>query len=220
MHNVTNIGDYYNGVSHPGNFDLMAGAGGTHPSAYTKLKTDWLDRGDVTNHPGGTRRYTLRAIGAGQPGRGQLAAVRIQARGSSRYLVIEARLGRDRWDGGFPGGSSGIPSAGVVVYEFAPDWPRRESDPNGPKPPLQLRTPTALTVGQSLAHHDSSTTDGGVFDHRSGLGRHRSVRVRAATDDGFEIEVTSDLKVSSPPRPRDPRPPRRPGEDGPPRQER
>ena len=219
MHNVTNIGDYYNGISHPGNFDLMAGAGGTHPSAYTKLKTEWLDRDDVTNHPGGTRRYVLRAIGAGRPRRGQFAAVRIQARGSSRYLMIEARLGRDRWDRGFPGGSSGIPSAGVVVYEFAPDWPRRESDPNGPKPPLQLRTPTALTVGQSLNHEDSSTTGGGARDHRSGRGRHRSIRVRAATDDGFEVEVTSDLEVTPPRVPREPRQPRQPGTDGPPRQE-
>ena len=221
MHNVTNIGDYYNGTSHPGNFDLMAGAGGTHPSAYTKLKTDWLDREHVTNHPGATRRYVLRAIGTGLPRRGELAAVRIQARGSSRYLMIEARIGRDRWDRGFPDGSSGIPSSGVVVYEFAPDWPRLESNPNGPEPPLQLRTATALTVGRSLEHHDSSTTGSNVRDHRSGFGRHRTIRVRAATADGFEIEVTSDLRPA-PPRPRDPEPPqrpRRPG-DGPPRQER
>lgn len=218
MHNVTNIGDYYNGISHPGNFDLMAGSGGTHPSAYTKLKTDWLDRGHVTNHPGGTRRYRLQSIGAGRPGPGELAAVRMQARGSSRYLMIEARLRQDRWDRGFPGGSSGIPSAGVVVYEFAPDWPRLESDPNGPKPPLQLRTPTALIVGQNLDHHDSSTTGGDVRDHRSGFGRRRTIQVRAATADGFEIEVTSDLRVSPPPPPRDP-PPQRPDDDGPPRQE-
>ena len=112
MHNVTNIGDYYNGISHPGNFDLMAGAGGTHPSAYTKLKTDWLDREDVTNHPGGTRRYVLARDRRGPSRRGQFAAVRIQARGSSRYLMIEARTRPDRWDRGFPVGSSGIPSAG------------------------------------------------------------------------------------------------------------
>jgi hypothetical protein len=35
MHNVTSVEDYYNGIDHPGNFDLMAGAGGTHPSAYS-----------------------------------------------------------------------------------------------------------------------------------------------------------------------------------------
>lgn len=220
MHNVTNIGDYYNGIGHPGNFDLMAGAGGTHPSAYTKLKTDWLDRHDVTNHQGGTRRYRLRAIGVGRPGRGQLAAVRLQARGSSRYLLVEARVGRDRWDRGFPGGSSGIPSVGVVVYEFAPDWPRRESDPNGPRPPLQLRTPSALAVGESLVHRDSTTTDEGVRDHRSGRGRHRTISVLAATDDGFDIEVTTDLAVSPPRPPRDQRSPRQPRGDRPPRQER
>lgn len=220
MHNVTNIGDYYNGIDHPGNFDLMAGAGGTHPSAYTKLKADWLDREDVANHPGGTRRYTLRAIGVGRPGPGQVAAVRIQAQGSNRYLMIEARVRRDRWDRGFPLGSPGIPSEGVVVYEFAPDWPRRESDPNGPKPPLQLRTRTALAVGATFTHNDSSTPDSEVRDHRTGMGRHRTIRVRSAVSGGFEIEVTSDRPVppSRPPRPdTEPRP--RPGdEDDPPRQ--
>ena len=217
MHNVTEIGDYYNGTSHPGNFDLMAGAAGTHPSAYTKLKTDWLDRENVTNHPGGTRRYTLRALGAGRPGRGEVAAVRIQARGSNRYLMIEARTRRDRWDRGFPGGSSGIPSVGVVIYEFAPDWPRLESNPNGPKPPLQLRTPTAVPIGATFTHHDPSTPNSNVRDHRSGLGRHRTIRVRAATANGFSIEVTSDLAVRPPRPPRDQDP--RPDDHRPPRQE-
>ena len=55
----------------------------------------------------------------------------MQARGSNRSLFIEARTRSDRWDRGFsPGdpsdptsyaGSVGIPSAGVVVYEFAPE---------------------------------------------------------------------------------------------------
>jgi hypothetical protein len=220
MHNVTEIGDYYNGVNHPGNFDLMAGAGGTHPSAYTKLKAGWLDRELVANHPGGTRRYILRAIGAGRPRSGEVAAVRIQAEGSNRYLMIEARTRRDRWDRGFSDASRGIPSEGVVVYEFAADWPRLESNPNGPKPPLQLRTPTALAIGATFSHQDPSTPDSSVRDHRSGLGRYRSLRVRSATADSFEIEVTSDraLPPTRPPRDSDPRPPR-PGDDRPHRQE-
>jgi hypothetical protein len=43
LHNVTEIGDYYNGVGHPGRFDEMADAAATHPSSYTKLEAGWLD---------------------------------------------------------------------------------------------------------------------------------------------------------------------------------
>jgi hypothetical protein len=201
MHNVTDIGDYYNGVERVGDFDLMDGHRGTHPSAFTKLAAGWLDASDVVDHPGGTRRYVLRAVGHGHPGPGQVAAVRISAQGSDRHLIIEARVESDRWDRGFEGGSVGIPSQGVVVYERAPDWPRRESDPNGPKPPLQLRTRTALGVGQSFSHEDTSVPDDRVRDHRTGRGRYRSVRVRAAIAGGYEIEVTSDRRVEPPPPP-------------------
>ena len=47
LHNVTAIGDYYNGINHPGRFDEMAAAEATHPSSYTKLETAWLDRAVV-----------------------------------------------------------------------------------------------------------------------------------------------------------------------------
>lgn len=181
LHNVTNIGDYYNGVNHPGRFEEMADAAATHPTSYTKLEAGWLDPAAVPHHSGGTRSYTSHAVGLQQPPPGgRMAGLRIQAPGSARYLVVEARLRSDRWDRGFSG-SRGIPSEGVVVYEFAPEsapWPKQ--DPHGPWPPLELRTPTALTVGQSYLHQPTGAT----------------VRVTAATAGGFKVDVaTKDVAV-------------------------
>jgi hypothetical protein len=171
----------------------MADAAATHPSAYTKLLAGWLDPGSVVKHPGGTKRYALHAIGLSHPApAGRVAGIRVQAPGSDRYLIIEARLKTDRWERGFSG-SSGIPSEGVVVMEFAPEddpWPRLEA--NGPWPPLQLRTATALTAGQSFTHHDAWTTAEGPPDNRSGVGRHRAVNVVSAVAGGFVVEVKSD----------------------------
>ncbi|HYR75963.1 MAG TPA: PASTA domain-containing protein [Pyrinomonadaceae bacterium] len=176
LHNVTDIGDYYNGVLHPGRFDEMADSVATHPSSYTKIVAGWLDPFEVATHPGGRHRYTLHAIGLPHPSpAGRVACVKVQTLGSERYLIIEARLKSDRWDRGFSG-SKGIKSEGVVVYEFSPEtnpWPRVH--PNGPWPPLELRTPTALTEGQSFTHADTGTT----------------ITVFAAVA-GFVIEVTTD----------------------------
>jgi hypothetical protein len=182
LHNVTQIGDYYNGVSHPGRFDEMADSAATHPCSYTKLEAGWLDPGNVPADPGLARTYTLHAIGLPQPPpAGRVAGIRIQAFGSDRYLIVEARLKSDRWERGVTGspgfpGIPGIPSEGVVVYEFAPEsdpWPRLE--PNGPWPPLQLRTPTALTAGQSFRHQETLTT----------------VTVESAAVGGFTVEIAT-----------------------------
>jgi hypothetical protein len=187
LHNVTGIGDYYNGFQHPGDFDEMAGSGATHPCAYTKLLAGWLDLGTVPLHADDDRTYSLHAISLPHPAPGgRVAAVKVQAVGSNRYLLIEARLRTDVWD-------AGIPSEGVVVYEFAPEddsWPR--PDPNGPWPPLQLRTPTALTVGQTFTHHDDHVPHSDVRDNRTGVGRHREVRVTAAVAGGFQIRIQTD----------------------------
>jgi hypothetical protein len=201
MHITTGIGDFYNGaVAPPGDFDEMAGAGATHPSAYTKLEAGWLDSNSVPTHTG-TRSYTLHAIGLQHPVPSpRVAGIKVQAAGSNRYLMVEARLRSDRWDRGFSG-SNGIPSEGVVVFEFAPKddpWPRRPIDPNGPWPPLQLRTPTALTVGQTFTHHDSHTPGGGTADHRSGLGRYRELTVASAVPGGFVVKVAVDDEPREP----------------------
>jgi hypothetical protein len=177
IHNVTGIGDYYNGVDHPGRFEEMADAEATHPTSYTKIEAAWLDRAVVPMHTDGTRKtYALHAIGLPQPPpAGRVAGVRVQSPGSQRYLVVEARLRTDRWERGF-GGLRGIPSEGVVVYEFSPQsnsWPKR--DPAGPWPPLELRTPTALTVGRSYTHPATGTR----------------VRVASATPGGFTVEIAS-----------------------------
>ena len=214
LHNVTEIGDYYNGVQHPGRFDEMADSVATHPSTYTKLEAGWLDPGAVPVHLGdATASYTLHAVGLAHPAPGgRVAGIRVQAPGSSRYLILEARLKSDRWDRGFSGGSDGIPSEGVVVYEFAPEndpWAKQK--PNGPWPPLELRT--VLAVGQSFEHRDTASTSPGVKDHRTGPGRHRVVTVRSAVVGGFVIEVTADngASIAPPHQPGDHRPPRPPG---------
>jgi hypothetical protein len=177
LHNATGIGDYYNGVMHPGRFDEMADSEATHPSAYTKLEAGWLDRTVVPLHADGARTtYTLHAVGLPQPPPGgRVAGVRVQTPGSQRYLIIEARLRSDRWERGFAG-LQGIPSEGVVIYEFSPEsmsWQKR--NPTGPWPPLELRTPTALTVGQSYVHPATGTR----------------VRVQSASAGGFRVEVAS-----------------------------
>jgi hypothetical protein len=177
LHNATGIGDYYNGVKNPGRFDEMADSRAMHPSSYTKLEGGWLDRAVVPVHADGTRRtYTLHAIGLPQPPPGgRVAGIRVQTPGSQRYLVIEARLRSDRWERGFSG-LPGIPSEGVVIYEFSPQsnsWPKK--DPAGPWPPLELRTPTALSVGQSYLHPATGT----------------KVRVQSATAGGFGVEIAS-----------------------------
>lgn len=177
IHNVTNLTDYYNGVAHPGEFDEMAAAAATHPTTYSKLELGWLDPAAVPLHGGGKRRYTIHAVGLSQPPPGgRFAGVRIRGVGSKkhRYLYVEARLKNDRWERGFSNASSGIPSEGVIICEFSPQydsWPR--NSPSGPWPPLELRTPTALGVGESFVHGDSRST----------------IRVVAQTAGGFRIEV-------------------------------
>jgi len=59
------IDDLYTFGGNMGGYDEMAGAGGTHPSAFTKLLTTWLDAHAIAQH---TNRptavtYTLHAIG-------------------------------------------------------------------------------------------------------------------------------------------------------------
>jgi hypothetical protein len=202
LHNVTLIGDYYNGIRHPGRYDEMADSAATHPSAYTKLEAGWLDPGTVPNHEGTARTYALHGIALPHPpSDGRVAAVKIQAPGSNRYLIVEARLRSDRWDRGFTAAAAipeagnivypGIPGEGVVIYEFSPEtdpWPRQ--DQNGPWPPLELRG--VFSVGNSFTHVDTSTTTSGVTDHRTGVGRSRVITVQSQIAGGYVVEISTD----------------------------
>lgn len=196
IHCVTDLTDFYNGVQGPGDFEEMDKSGATHPTAYTKDVLGWLDKTNgLRTHPrNSSETYTLHALGLPHPApSSRVAGIKVDAEGSNRYLIIEARLGSDRWDRGFSG-STGIPSEGVVVYEFAPEeemWDRNPNDPNGPWAPLELRTQTALTVGQSFTHTDSHVTGSGSRDNRSGFGRQRRLTVRAAVPGGFIVDLTS-----------------------------
>src|SRR5680860_1438062 len=205
IHITTGLGDFYNSAeARLGAFEEMDRAGATHLSTYSKLELGWLDPSSVPIHSG-AGSYTLQAISLNPASTTRVAGIKVQAKGSSRSLFIEARTRSDRWDRGFSPrdpsdptsyeGSVGIPSEGVVVYEFAPEddpWPRTASDPNGPWPPLQLRTPTALTVGQTFTHHDSHTMGDGTLDHRSGVGRNRELTVASTVPGGFVVRIEID----------------------------
>lgn len=177
MHNVTDLTDFYNGINDPGRFEQMAAAKATHSTTYAKLVMGWLNDGEVPIHLGGTQRYTLHALGLQQPPPdGRVAGVRVRGAGDNdhRMLYIETRLTVDRWERGISGPSDAIPSEGVVICEFSPEsdsWP--QDNPGGPWPPLELRTPTALTAGATFEHQDALAT----------------IRVPEAVPGGFEIEV-------------------------------
>jgi hypothetical protein len=211
LHNVTLIGDYYNGVQHPGRYDEMADSAATHPCAYTKLEAGWLDPGTVPGHRGPARTYTLHAIALPHPpSDGRVAAVKIQAPGSNRYLIVEARLRSDRWDRGFTaadfpgtgqhwnylgiGAENSRYGEGVIIYEYSPpeeSWPRL--DPNGPWPPLELRG--VFTAGETFTHFDASTTTPGVVDHRTGIGRNRVISVQSQIAGGYVVQISTDERL-------------------------
>jgi hypothetical protein len=158
-------------------FDEMAGARGTHPSAYTKLLAGWLDASAIAVHiPPHTaaKNYDLHAIGLLQPPpSGRVAAVRIGSQ--VPYLMVEARLKNDQFD-------AQIPAQGVIVYRV------QTSSPHGTAQnqmmPLQLLTltaggqPTALTVGQTF----TSGTD-------------LKVKIVKALSGGFSITIDDSLKA-------------------------
>jgi hypothetical protein len=209
IHNVTAIGDYYNGVNGPEYYDEMDKAAATHPSVYTKLEAGWIDQRSVPWHVGpGDDKFALHAVALPQPpNEGRVAGVRIKAPGSNRYLIVEARLKSDRWDRGFAAARvppeltsrdyQGINAEGVIVYEFSPEtdsWPR--ANPTGPWPPLQLRA--ELSVGDTFTHFDSSTLNPGGASFETGVGRRRTITVQSAIVGGFVIQITTDQRPDRP----------------------
>lgn len=121
MHTLTGFGDLYQTTdSRPGGFDNMDCACGTHPSAFTKLKLNWLDQSQVRiTAAGPAAAFTLHALALLQPSPpGRVAAIRIPSTISQHYFLVEARLRVDPYERQTPGISTGLPSEGVVVYEI------------------------------------------------------------------------------------------------------
>jgi hypothetical protein len=143
MHTLTGFGDLYQTTdARPGGFDNMDCACGTHPSAFTKLKLNWLDQSQVrTTAAGPAATITLHALALLQPSPpGRVAAIRIPSTISQHYFLVEARLRVDPYERQTPGISTGLPSEGVVVYEIDEAvWA-----------PVHLRA--VLTAGQSYTH--------------------------------------------------------------------
>jgi hypothetical protein len=192
MHIVTDITDFYNTLGHPARFEAMAAAGGSHPTSFTKNLAGWYEDRGLVRQDTNSGNHRLHAVGLGVAPPGRVSGVIVQAPGSNRHLVVEARIKTDRWEAGFSG-STGIPSEGVVVYEAAPDddpWPRINNP--GPLSPLQLRTLRALRVGETFEHHDPWTRTGGPRDHRSGRGRNRTIPVVYDLPGGFRVRITTD----------------------------
>jgi hypothetical protein len=152
LHAATGFDDLYKTQQHPGRFDEMACNCGTHPSSFTKHKLGWTPDSAMATvrrapFPFGSRSVSLQAVGLPQPPpEGRVTGVRIYPGifGSQKYHLVEARLKTDPYETGAPGLSSGIPSAGVVVYEVD----------EGVWAPMKLRTEIALRAGE--VYSDSS----------------------------------------------------------------
>ena len=124
-------------------FDQEAGYLATHFSGWTKRALQWLDASTIPEHEGQRAGYALHAISLIQPPPtgGRIAALQVGKK--VPYWMVEARLRADQFD-------VNIPSEGVIVYQV------QTSDPLGNAqnqvPPLNLLTPTALTVGQTFTN--------------------------------------------------------------------
>ena len=168
MHSLTGFADLYPFGGNMGNFDEMASATGTHPSAYTKGAIGWLDPSAIAKHTGVSVNYELHSVGLIQPPpSGRLTAVRVGSH--IPYLMVEARQRVDQFD-------ANIPSEGVIVYRV------QTSDPLGHAQngiaPVQLLTTTALVPGGSF------TSDNDV-----------KVQVTSALPGGFSVTVVDPVTI-------------------------
>jgi hypothetical protein len=141
MHSLTGFGDLYPFNGNMGDFDEMACACGTHPSAYTKAAIGWLEAAAIAQHNAPTAKYDLHSIGLVQPPpSGRVAAVRIGS--EVPYVMVEARQRVDQFD-------INIPSEGVIVYRVQTSDPLGHAQNN--TAPIELLTTTALRPGTSFA---------------------------------------------------------------------
>src|SRR5262245_31374062 len=120
LHIVTEFGDLYFTNPNLGNYDVMAGAGGsTHASAHTKKAMGWLPQGRIVEYTGGNSTFNLQAIALPQPPPpDRVTAVRIPSRVNLGHFMVEARLAVDQYEQ-MNGPRDGIPAEGVIVYEVA-----------------------------------------------------------------------------------------------------
>lgn len=167
MHILCDFADLYNTDPHLGDFDNMAGAGGTHPSTHTKRELAWLGANTMVDQSGfGQQTYDLHAVGLPQPAPpGRTMAVRTPVSNGNSF-VIEARLRSDQYERD-TFASNGIPSEGVIVYEVAD------------KTEVYLRTPMALSVGDQFSPEEGLT-----------------VRVTSAVNGGFRVTITRALPAN------------------------
>jgi hypothetical protein len=170
LHVVTELGDLYNVSPNLGEFDPMA-YGDTHPSAHTKSLFGWLGPGAVRTHPlGNAVSYNLHAVSYPQPpppGRATAVSIRSGLFSASRYMV-EARLRTDPYE---TAGvlSSGIPEAGVLVYE--------------------VRSPTAVFLRKS------GLVPGQTFRNDAGLLFEIEITVTGEISGGYAVTVNSDISI-------------------------
>ena len=117
MHVLAGIDDLYPFGGNMLEYDNMAGAGGTHPSSWTKRATKWLDPAAVAQHVGRTIEYDLHAVSLPQPPpHDRVSGVQIGT--TVPYLMVEGRKMADQFDGI-------IPKEGVIVYRV------QTTDPHG-----------------------------------------------------------------------------------------
>jgi hypothetical protein len=180
-HVVTGFGDLYGIPDSPGSFDNMACSCGTHPSSFTKMKMGWVNPRVVPASPSGST-VTIDALSKPLE-EGREHAVKIPSQSSLAYLLVEARLRIDPYEQSTPGLSSGIPSEGIVVY-----WIDESS-----WPPVHLRTPTALGVGQS--YREASLGVDVAVDSQDGLGFVVTIGVEEHPDCQFLRERIAEINA-------------------------
>jgi len=171
MHGLTGFADLYPFNGNMGNFDEMAGSGGTHPSAYTKVAINWLDPSTIAHHPGDEATYDLHSVGLVQPPpSGRWAAVKIGT--NVPYLMVESRQRVDQFE-------RNLPAEGVIVYQVQTSDPLGHAQNN--TAPVELLTGPSLTAGQSY------TSPNGI-----------KVEVTAALPGGFTVRITDPTRVQVP----------------------
>ena len=168
MHCLTSMWDLYPFGGNMAEYDNMAGAGGTHPSAWTKRAIQWLDPAAIAQHVGRTIEYDLHGVSLVQPPpHDRVSGVQIGS--TVPYLMVEARKKADQFDGI-------IPKEGVIVYRVQTTDPF--GVPQNQLAPLALLTLNAAGSRSALAVGESLTTDTGVV-----------VQVTSALPGGYHVRI-------------------------------